>query len=126
MAQSPRERARAARDARLRAQYNISADEWDAILSYQLGICPICQRSKNGKTGKPLLWNTDHDHKDGLTRGILCVFCNKQLREFWTLEKLQAAVVYLTHPPAVAALGEARYGRKGRVTRRRIKRRKKK
>lgn len=107
--------ARKARDARLRAQYNISADEWDAILAHQGGMCPICER-KVGAKGKPLLWNTDHDHSDGLVRGILCTNCNRNLKEFWTRRRVLNASRYLSEPPASAALGEDRYGRKGRVT----------
>lgn len=121
MALSPSERARAARSARLQAQYNITADEWDRVYAFQGGICAICKRAKNEK-GSPLIWNTDHDHKTGETRGLLCVYCNKRFSEFWTLERLKAAVAYLENSPVLLALGERRYGRKGRVTNKRRRR----
>lgn len=123
---------RSARDKRLRAQFNISADEWDIILAFQGGVCAICEEklTQTGKNkGKPKPLNTDHAHRSGLTRGILCTGCNQRLREFMTIEWLEKVLRYLKHPPATAALGEERYGRKGRVTnkrpRRATKRRKK-
>lgn len=119
MALTPSQRARAARNARLIRQFNINADEWDDILAWQGGVCPICLRSHNLKTHKPLLFNTDHDHGDGLTRGILCAWCNRKLSTFWTLEVAERVVEYFTNPPAAEALGERRYGLKGRVTNKR-------
>lgn len=113
---------RVARDKRLRAQFNISADEWDEILEYQGGLCPLCEEknAKSGKNkGKPKPLNTDHDHKSGLTRGILCTGCNYRLKEWMTIEWLEKTLKYMKHPPATAALGEPRYGRKGRVTNKR-------
>lgn len=119
----PEERRRAARSARLKAQYNITADEWDLILAYQKGVCPVCKRDKDAK-GQPLKWNTDHDHKSGLTRGILCTYCNRKLNEFFTLEIVANLLAYLKKPTATATLGEARYGRKGRITNKRPRRKK--
>lgn len=116
---------REARDKRLRAQFNISADEWDLILKFQGGVCAICEErlTKTGKNkGKPKPLNTDHDHKTGLTRGILCTGCNRRLREFMTLAWIKKVYRYLETPPATAALGEERYGRKGRITNKRPRR----
>lgn len=114
--------ARLARDKRLRTQFNISADEWDVILAFQGGVCALCEE-KNTQTGKnkgkPKPLNTDHDHKSGLTRGILCVGCNRKIPAWMTIEWLEAVLNFLTNPTAVQALGEERYGRKGRVTNKR-------
>jgi hypothetical protein len=121
--------ARLARDKRLRAQFNITADEWDDILAFQGGVCAIC-KEKNTKTGKnkgkPKPLNTDHDHKSGLTRGVLCSGCNRRIPTWMTIEWLQKTLAYLENPPASAALGEARYGRTGRVTNKRPRTRRKK
>lgn len=114
--------ARLARDKRLRAQFNISADEWDYILAWQGGVCAHCmeKNTKTGKNkGKPKPLHTDHDHRSGLTRGILCAGCNRKIPTWMTIEWLEATLYYLKHPPAAAALGEERYGRKGRVTNKR-------
>lgn len=117
---------RLARDKRLRAQFNISADEWDAILSFQGGLCAICQEkyTKSGKRkGLPKILNTDHDHDSGLTRGILCVGCNRKIPQWMTIEWLEKVIDYLKDPPAIEALGEERFGRKGRVTNKRPRKR---
>lgn len=127
---SPTPKQRAARDKRLRELFNISADEWDAILEFQGGVCALCaeKNSRYGRNkGKPKPLNTDHDHKSGLTRGILCVGCNRKIPEWMTIEWLEAVLKYLKKPPAIRALGEERYGRKGRVTNKRpVKRPKRK
>lgn len=117
--------SRLARDKRLQAQFNISADEWDVILAFQNGVCAKCKEkfTKSGKNkGKPKPLHTDHDHKSGLTRGILCAGCNRKMPAWMTIEWLQETLEYMTNPPAVQALGEERYGRKGRVTNKRPRR----
>ena len=111
-----------ARDKRLRRLYNISAEEYDKILEFQNGVCPICEEEKNAK-GEPKKLGVDHDHKSGLTRGILCFYCNRKLTEWWTPERLKAALFYLENPTATLALGQDRYGRKGRITNKRKRRR---
>jgi hypothetical protein len=103
------------RDAELRRQYAISAEEYERIFAYQGGGCAICRRPP-GKTRLAV----DHDHKTGLTRGLLCWHCNRALGGFHDdSRKLQIAAVYVLHPPATAALGEPRFGRVGRVTNKR-------
>lgn len=126
------DKRRIARDKRLRSQFNITADEWDKILAFQGGVCALCNEAttKSGKNkGKPKPLNTDHDHKTGLTRGILCSGCNRRIPEWMTVAWLENALIYLISPPATSALGEERFGRKGRVTNKRstkrTKRRKK-
>lgn len=125
MSSSSEATRRAARDKRLRDQFNISADEWDVILAFQGGLCALC-REKNTKTGKnkgkPKPLNTDHDHKSGLTRGILCSGCNRRIPEWMTIEWLEKTLAFMKNPTATAALGEERFGRKGRVTNKRKKR----
>lgn len=125
---TPEETRRAARDKRLRDQFDITADEWDVILAFQGGVCAHC-KEKNTKYGKnkgqPKPLHTDHDHGSGLTRGILCAGCNRRIPTWMTIEWLEKTLAYLRNPPTTAALGEERYGRKGRVTNKRPVRRKK-
>lgn len=119
---------RLARDKRLQAQFNITADEWDVILAFQNGVCARCKEklTKTGKNkGKPKPLATDHDHISGLTRGILCSGCNRRIPTWMTIEWLEGTLEYLKNPTATAALGEERYGRKGRVTNKRPRKRKK-
>jgi hypothetical protein len=101
------------RRLRLKNKFNISEEEYLAILSLQDDVCAICKNPP--KFNKNLA--VDHDHKTGLIRGLLCWGCNKALGVFRdNLFKFEQTVLYLRLPPATQALGEERYGLKGRVT----------
>lgn len=68
--------------------YGISADEFDALLEKQGGVCAICA----GPNPKHL----DHDHVTGAIRGILCVNGNHGLGKFLDDPGLlERAVTYL-------------------------------
>lgn len=57
-----------ARETRRAWVYNLTAADYDALMSRQSGRCAIC------KGGGPLL--VDHDHATGAVRGLLCHQCN--------------------------------------------------
>lgn len=107
-----------ARDARLRRLYNVTEDEWNAVLEFQGGGCAI-----GGERRATRSLQTDHDHSTGEFRGILCARHNVMLREGVTPEALRAAADYLESPPARSFFGEPRFGRVGRVTNKRRRRR---
>ncbi len=99
---------------RIARLFNLSEADVGAIQTYQKGCCAICGRILKSKP------NIDHRHLDGLVRGILCHLCNRALGLFRDNPKLLlAAIAYLADPPAVRALGEQRFGRKGRTTNKR-------
>lgn len=106
------------RETRLMRLYGITSAQYDELLESQGGGCAIC-----GRPPKNVRLSVDHDHKTGLTRGLLCWHCNTRLlgaaRE--NPQALRNAADYLESPPAVRVLGEV-YGRKGRVTNKRRKR----
>jgi hypothetical protein len=82
---------------------------WNKIFDFQQGKCAIC-----GCTLKKA--NTDHDHKTGEVRGLLCARCNRALGRFGDrLDLLQAAVAYLLNPPVRKALGFIHIGYPGRI-----------
>lgn len=91
------------RARRLRAVYDISLEEYAAILEYQGGACYICRRAK----GIRKALSVDHNHETGDVRGLLCTSCNKNvlghLRD--DPEALQRAIDYLKNPPAHAVIG---------------------
>lgn len=70
------------KEARLSKQsetrHGITSAEKATMLADQGGICCICDSpTPNGKG-----WHTDHNHKTGKVRGILCHNCNTGLGQF--------------------------------------------
>lgn len=92
----------------LRDTFRLTPEQWLQLWEFQGGKCPICNR--------PLVKAlTDHDHKTGLVRGLLCFRCNSFYSEDVTVEFLQKWITYLLNPPASTALGGPHYGFPGRV-----------
>lgn len=63
--------------SRLKYQYGITLDEYEAMLRSQNGVCALCNkgetRTHNGKTTRLVV---DHDHVSGDVRALLCHNCN--------------------------------------------------
>jgi hypothetical protein len=84
---------------RLRYMYNITSDDYDAILASQRGCCGICGRPPS----RGRLLSIDHDHSccPGLkscgacVRGLLCVRCNALLHALEAVEWKKKAENYL-------------------------------
>lgn len=90
-------------------QFNLTPKDKLTILTFQHNVCAICKQPMKHP-------NCDHDHKNGQIRGYLCPMCNRALGRFRdSLERLQAAVEYMTNYPATLALGAPRFGLPGRV-----------
>ena len=57
--------------------------EWYAHkLAEQKGVCALCEsdeRFNHFRTGKPPRLAIDHNHRTKKPRGLLCLFCNRQL-----------------------------------------------
>lgn len=97
--------ARANKDRRIRATYNITIEEYETILAFQGGVCAGC-----GGTRK--VFDIDHDHameKEWGTRmsvrGLLCRSCNKVLAYVRdNADRLRDLAMYLDNPPAWLAI----------------------
>lgn len=68
----------------------LSAEEYLAILEEQGGHCALCDALP-----KRMKLHTDHDHKTGLIRGLLCFRCNRALPAYVTADWLRRAADYL-------------------------------
>lgn len=83
----------------LRRRYGITAQEADAMLEAQGGLCAICEVAPAA--------HVDHDHVTGAVRALLCFNCNGGLGQFKDdPEALHAAAYYVafhTARQAVAA-----------------------
>lgn len=63
---------------RIQREYNLSRDEYDALLTSQNNKCAICQTEKP----EDRHFDVDHDHTTGRVRGLLCNRCNRGLGYF--------------------------------------------
>ena len=88
------------RDTYLRKTYGVTEQEWEDVYDSQGRVCAICKSPRVSRRH-----HTDHDHKTGIFRGILCFSCNNILRQRRTSDILRAAADYLDRPPAIAAIG---------------------
>lgn len=80
------------RAAKLWRKYKITVAQWDALLEAQCFACAICGEGAPGKAG----WQTDHCHKTGVVRGILCALCNTAIGKLADSPKLlRKAAEYL-------------------------------
>ncbi len=84
--------------SRLRCQWGMSIEEYNAMLANQNGACAICGNPSNQNThnGYPARLAVDHSHETGVIRGLLCRTCNLGIGNFLDLPVLlEAAVAYL-------------------------------
>jgi hypothetical protein len=81
-------------DSYLRRTYGITLAQYDMILTNQGGVCAICKKSCNRTSTVRLC--VDHDHSNGIVRGLLCFQCNVGLGKFGdSAENLKSAIDYL-------------------------------
>ncbi len=100
------------REKRIKKWFSLSLNDYETILKYQEGVCAICKHPPR-KTRLAI----DHDHKTGLIRGLLCPFCNRAVGLFKDdMVRFNNTVIFMQQNPATIALGEPRYGLKGRVS----------
>lgn len=75
----------------IKTKYGISQSDFEIMNSRQGGVCAICQKDRG------LVLNTDHCHKTGAVRGLLCRDCNVGLGFFKDSQTaLQKAISYLS------------------------------
>jgi hypothetical protein len=73
------------RNMDLKKKFDITVQQYDAMLASQNDVCAICKRSDNVmdyRTGKPRRLAVDHCHTSGHVRKLLCQQCNQGLGNF--------------------------------------------
>jgi hypothetical protein len=86
-----------AHERRVQKVYGLKPGEYGRIYLLQGGLCAICRRA----TGATRNLSVDHDHKNGLARGLLCRPCNDLLGHLRDdPEAARRIAGYLTLPPA--------------------------
>jgi hypothetical protein len=63
------------RKSNLKAKYQLTENDYLAILSTQNGKCGLCENTESGRKDSPWL-HVDHNHSTGVVRGLLCHNCN--------------------------------------------------
>jgi hypothetical protein len=83
--------------AKIKAEYGMTPEDYDALLALQGGGCAIC----DGKPKTERL-SVDHDHETGAVRGLLCSKDNSELLSGVRHSHRLAsrAALYLISPPA--------------------------
>jgi hypothetical protein len=80
------------RAGHLRRVFNLSGEQYEALLNAQGGGCALCGREP--RPGRSL--HVDHNHKTGAVRGLLCFRCNAGIGQFREDKlRLANAIVYL-------------------------------
>lgn len=80
------------RNQKLKKNYGITIDQYDAWNEAFGKVCHLCDQKC--PTGRRLA--VDHDHKTGLIRGLLCINCNKGIGNFKDNQQLLLkAIQYL-------------------------------
>jgi hypothetical protein len=87
------------------AIFGLTLDEREAIRQEQDGGCICAPWTNYDGSGKRDL-STDHDHRTGEIRGLLCKHCNDLLgRIMDDPAYLRAMIAYLESPPARRVVG---------------------
>ena len=85
----------------LKVNYNITIEEYDAILASQNGKCAVCKRPPRGKK-----LAVDHDHITKEVRGLLCAGCNlRVIGKHRSSDIFRSAANYIDNPPAKSIVG---------------------
>lgn len=93
------------RAAHLLKTYNLTPEQFDQIVEFQGGLCPITKRPLFPENGKQAV-HIDHDHSSGHVRGVVTAYANTRLiGRLRSWETAQALADYLRDPPATRALG---------------------
>lgn len=85
---------RTVKNSRLLKKYGITIEEWKVMLEAQNYQCKICGWPFGQAMGDK---HTDHNHKTGKIRGILCSKCNTALGLFEDNVNIMASAIEYIH-----------------------------
>lgn len=89
------------RKQRLRQEFGMTVEDYEAELAAQGGTCAICG---GPPVGKDPVYHVDHNHETGARRGLLCGNCNLMLGLMRDDPRLlERAIAYLHRYEVLAA-----------------------
>lgn len=95
-ARNPEKQRLSKRRARLRKEFGLSLEQFDAMLAAQGGVCAICKQPETRQRSGIKTLSIDHCHATGRVRGLLCNRCNRAIGLLQdTAEICDAAAEYL-------------------------------
>ena len=91
--ENPKDKADARRRWHLKDKYNLTPEDYEAMLKAQDYSCAICGTDTPGSARH---FAVDHSHRTGKVRGLLCDGCNTSLGHFKDdINILETAIAYL-------------------------------
>lgn len=82
------------RRAYLKTKFNLTHEDYEAMLLSQGGMCAICRSTEPGRASS--YFHIDHCHDTDKVRALLCNSCNLGLGHFKdNVDRLNAAISYL-------------------------------
>ncbi len=89
------------RNLSLKRLYGITLNDYNIMLEKQNYRCAACNTDKPDGHGN---FHTDHDHKTGQVRGLLCNGCNRALGFIDdSIDKLKGLIQYLQSIPGTSS-----------------------
>ena len=67
------------RDKYLKYKYGISLKKYNSMLRAQRYCCAICGKYQHDEKRNLCV---DHDHRSGMVRGLLCLYCNSRVLKY--------------------------------------------
>lgn len=87
------------REQRMLRRYNLTLEDYHAMLEECGHKCPGCRKRFNDTTRLPCI---DHNHETGLVRGLLCFNCNREIGTHHdNADWFRNIANYLTNPPSL-------------------------
>ena len=80
----------------LKRQYNMTLEDYEAMLESQNGCCKIC-KSPDNKNKRTQYFDVDHNHKTNKVRGLLCTNCNHLIGKANDNPQILLAVINYLH-----------------------------
>lgn len=87
--------------ARLRKRFNLTLEQYRALVDATGGMCPICAEETSR-------WNVEHNHATGVVYGVVCTSCNVGVLagSKHDVELARRLLRYLENPPARDRIGD--------------------